>query len=176
MDQGIAAILGVVVGGALSSSRAVFEWYAKRRRYETAIAIELRRAARTIDGKLAWLGRPIPSNIAEAIPDRIIPVEGRDLYLGEDERLSIPRPFWRTNYKEIVSVLSTRSYASFAEAFELVEMFEAKFNDMKLSFSGTVGDPRKMAEACYKDLLTINEQLKLTDGYARASRGAQAST
>ena len=92
-------------------------------------------------------------------------------YLGEDEKFIIPLPFWKTNYKEIVSLLPNRTFLLFAEAFELVEMFETKTADMKLSFLGTVGNPKEMAAACYQDLLTVHRRLKQCKGLALAQRG-----
>lgn len=168
MDQGLAAILGVLLGAGLSSARAIYEWCAKRRRYETAISLELRRAVRMIDAKLSWLERPLPPSIVAAVPDRIVQIDEAYLYLGEDEKFTIPLPFWQTSYKEIVSLLPNKSFSSFAETAELVEMFEAKFSDMKLSFLGTVGNPGEMAAACYKDLLAIRQRLKQSEGFALA--------
>lgn len=176
MDQGIAAILGVVLGAGLSSTRAIYEWYAKRRRYETAISLEIRRAVRTIDAKLSWLERPLPPSIVEAVPDRIVRIDGAPLYLGEDEKFTIPLPFWQANYKEIVSLLPNRSFSSFAEVAELVEMFETKFSDMKQSFLGTVGDPGEMAAACYKDLLAIRQRVKQSVGFSLAQQGAPTAS
>ena len=171
LDQGLAVILGVILGAILSSFRAVYEWYAKRNRYETAISLELRRVVRMIDTKLAWLGRSLPPKVIESVPDRIVHVDGHPLYLGEDEKFIIPLPFWKTNYKEIVSLLPNRTFLLFAEAFELVEMFETKTADMKLSFLGTVGNPKEMAAACYQDLLTVHRRLKQCKGLALAQRG-----
>ena len=170
MDQGLAAIIGVLLGVGASSTGAIYKWYAMRRRYETAISLELRRAVRMIDTKLSWLERPLPPNIAEAVPNRIVQIDGVSLYLGEDEKFTIPLPFWQTNYKEIVSLLPNKSFSSFAETAELVEMFEVKFSDMKLSFHGTVGNPGEMAAACYKDLLSIRQSLKQSEGFALAKQ------
>lgn len=173
LDQGIAAILGVLLGAGLSSTRAIYEWYAKRRRYETAISLELRRAVRMIDAKLSWLERPLPPSIVQSMPNRVVQIDGARLYLGEDEKFTIPLPFWQTNYKEIVSLLPNKSFSSFAETAELIEMFEDKFSDMKLSFRGTVGNPSEMAAACFKDLLAIRQRLKQSEGFALA-QGAPA--
>lgn len=171
MDQGLAAIIGVLLGIGASSTGAIYKWYAMRRRYETAISLELRRAVRMIDAKLSWLERPLPPSIAETVPNRIVQIDGTGLYLGEDEQLSVPLPFWQTNYKEIVSLLPDKSFSAFAETAELIEMFEAKFSDMKLSFLGTVGNPGEMAAACYKDLLAIRQRLKQSEGFALAKQG-----
>lgn len=174
MDQGLAAILGVLLGIGASSTGAIYKWYAMRRRYETAISLELRRAVRMIDAKLSWLERPLPPSIVAAVPDRIVQVNGASLYLGEDEKFTVPLPFWQTNYKEIVSLLPNKSFSAFAETAELVETFETKFSDMKLSFLGTVGNPGEMAAACYKDLLAIRQRLKQSEGFALAIQGIPA--
>jgi hypothetical protein len=95
---------------------------------------------------------------------RVVQIDGKDFYLGEQEQLAIPLPFWSMNYKDIVSILPTSSFSAFAEAVELSEMFETKFSDMKSSFGGTVGDPKQMATACYRDLIQIAERLKQSKG------------
>lgn len=174
IDQGTAVLLGVLLGAALSSGGAIYRWYAKRRRYETVIGLEFRRAVRMIDTKLAWIERPLPPNIIEAVPDHIVRIGGMPLYLGEDEKLTIQLPFWQTNFNEIVSLLPTKSLSSFATTAELIEMFETKFSDMKLSFLGSVGNPGKMAEACYKDMLSIRQRIKQSQGFILAQQGAPA--
>ncbi len=174
MDQGTAGLLGVLLGAALSSGGAIYRWYAKRRRYETAISLEFRRAVRMIDAKLSWLERPLPPSVVEAVPNRIVRIDGAPLYLGEDEKFTIPLPFWQTNFNEIVSLLPAKSFSSFAATAELIEMFETKFSDMKLSFLGTVGNPSEMAAACYKDLLAIRQCMKQSEGFALAQQGAPA--
>ena len=174
IDGGLAAILGVILGAGLSSARAIYEWYSKRRRFEAAVELELRRVIRTIDAKLSWLQRPLPSDIVSHIGNRVVQIDGRDFYLGEQEQLAIPLSFWRANYKEIVSILPTSSFSAFAEAVELIEMFETKFSDMKSSFGGTVGDPKQMAAVCYRDLIQIAERLKQSKGLRAAQQGAPA--
>lgn len=174
IDQGTAGLLGVLLGAALSSGGAIYRWYAKRRRYETAISLEFRRAVRMIDAKLAWIERPLPPSIIEAVPNRIVRISGAPLFLGEDETFTIPLPFWQTNFNEIVSLLPAKSFSSFAATAELIEMFETKFSDMKLSFLGSVGNPSEMAEACYKDLLAIRQRIKQSEGFVLAQQGAPA--
>ena len=174
IDQGVAGLLGVLLGAALTSGGAIYRWYAKRRRYEAAISIEFRRAIRMIDVKLSWLERPLPPNVVEAVPDRIVRIDGVPRYLGEDEKFTIPLPFWQTNFNEIVSLLPAKTFLSFAATAELVDMFEAKFFDMKSSFLGTVGNPGEMAAACYQDLRAIRRRLTQTEGFALAQQGASA--
>lgn len=174
MDQGTAGLLGVLLGAALSSAGTIYRWYAKRRRYEAAISLEFRRAVRMIDGKLSWLERPLPPSIVEAVPNRIVLIDGVPIYLGEDEKFTITLPFWQTNFNEIVSLLPAKYFSSFASIAELVEMFEAKFSDMKLSFLGTVGNPSEMAAACYKDLLAIRRSIRQSEGFALIQQDAPA--
>lgn len=171
MDQGTAGLLGVVLGAALSSGGAVCRRYAKRRRYETAIGLEFRRAVRLIDAKLSWLRRPLPSSVVQAVPDRMVRVDGATLFLGEEEKFTLPLPFWRTNFHEIVSLLPSGSFSSLAAAAESIEMFESKFCEMKLAFRGTVGNPAEMAAACYKDLLSIRKRLGPIPGIPPAGPG-----
>lgn len=170
MDQSTAGLLGVLLGAALSSGGAVCRRYAKRRRYETAISFEFRRAVRLIDAKLSWLQRPLPSGVVAAVPDRLVRIDGAPLYLGEDEKFTLALPFWQTNFQEIVSLLPTDSFSSLAATAELIEMFETKFCDMKLSFLGTVGNPGEMAAACHKDLLAIQKRLSPSPGASSAGQ------
>jgi hypothetical protein len=127
-----------------------------------------------IDAKLSWLQRPLPADIVSHIGNRVVQIDGGDYYLGEQEQLAIPLPFWRANYKDIVSILPTNSFSVFAEAVELIEMFETKFSDMKSSFGGSVGDPKQMATACYRDLIQIAERLKQSKDFRAAQQGVPA--
>jgi hypothetical protein len=170
MDPGFAVIVGVVLGSGLSYVRAIYEWYGKRRRYEAAICVDIRRAARTIDSKMAWVARPLPPPLVDMLGDRAVNIDGKILYLGEDEKLVVPLPFWQTNYNEIVSILSNEAFLAFAGTAELCEIFVSKFSEMKSSFLGTVGSPSEMAVACFKDLIAIHERLYLSEGFVLAQK------
>ena len=161
--EGAIAVLGVVVGAALSYVRDISEWLAKRRSVEIGAAFELRKAQRAIHKKMDWLSRSIPINIKEAVASRVVTVNGHDLYLGEDEEFEVPIKFWERNYRDILSLLSTRRFPQFAEAFDLVQSFEVKFREMKNTFRGSVGEPKVMAEACYQDLRRIMKRLDESD-------------
>jgi len=159
MADAVVAITGVVVGAALSYARDFFSWLTRRRSYEFGVAFELRKARTHIDEKMKWLSRPVPQEIAAKVPSLMVSVDGRELYLGEEESFRISLPFWEGHYSDIIALMNTRRFRQFAYAFDLVQSFEVKFAQLKMSFRGSVGDPKLMATAVYRDLYEIKSKL-----------------
>jgi hypothetical protein len=158
MSDATAAMAGVLVGAGLSYVREWAGWLTRRRSLELGAAFELRKAQRALDQKMRWLKRP--ADEASAPPDRLVKVQGQNLFLGEDEEFQVPLVFWESQYRDFVSALSTTRFRQFAEAFDTVQAFVAKFKEMKMAFQGPVGDHKAMALACYDDLLRLQESLQ----------------
>jgi hypothetical protein len=159
MDQGTAAIIGVIIGGLLTMVPSIFAHFSKRKKFQTAISYDIAEAIDLIDRKLEWMERPLPQEIIDMYPDLMVRINDKFLFLGEKEQLSFPLIFWKTYYFEIVSLIDHNKFKKYHKAYRLINDFKNKFDDMKASFLGTSGDPKIMALACYKDLKKIREKL-----------------
>jgi hypothetical protein len=168
--EGIVAILGVIIGAGLSYVRDITGWLTKRKSFDIGATFELRKALRKINDKMSWLSRPIPEDLRKALAKGLVTVDGQDLYLGEVEEFKVPLRFWERNYVDILSLMSARRFQQFAEAFDLVQQFEAKFAEMKTAFLGSVGDPKKMARACYNELREIKKHLDESEAVILGNR------
>lgn len=161
MDQGITALLGVVLGFALPSVASLVRSYTTGRRFENAVRAELAEAKQLIALKMRWILRDETGVTPDARrdPNHVVPYYGRLLYLGEPEDFSVHLPFWEQNIRTIVEVTPAKSFAKLFQEIVLVNKFVSKFRDMKLAFTSGLGDPHWMAIPCLRDLIGIHDQL-----------------
>lgn len=161
MDQGITALLGVVLGFLLPSVASLVRSYTTGRRFENAVRAELAEAKRLVELKMRWILRDETGVTPDARrnPNHVVPCYGRLLYLGEPEDFSVHLPFWEQNIRAIVEVTPAKSFATLFQEIVLVNKFVSKFRDMKLAFTSGLGDPKWMALACLGDLIGIHDQL-----------------
>ncbi|MEO0967661.1 MAG: hypothetical protein AAFX80_04785 [Cyanobacteria bacterium J06639_18] len=165
MKQVITAFVGALFGFALPFGVRIWDRITKKRRYKAAIENEIRRAKQHIESKLNWVGRDVTEHIQKVDPNRVVDINGKQLYLGEDEEFELNFRFWNEKYTEIILVLSTREFSVFATIYQLLEDFVLKFKQMKKTFASeadhTTWDGRKaMALICYQDLLHIFNQIE----------------
>ena len=134
----------------------------KRERFERAIVKELERAIKKVDGKIRWMEKPATRElIPNADPKHIVTIGKRDFYLGERETFHVALPFWTNSYCEIVASISSSAFDKFSDIVELLQEFETKFADMKLSFDCVIGDPKKMAAVLYEELKEIHAKIRV---------------
>jgi hypothetical protein len=93
--------------------------------------------------------------------ERIVEFEGIRLYLGEREEFAVPRMYWKAKYTEIVEAIKDEYFSEFYVMYRLVDRFEQKFREMKLTFETSLGKKDAMALACFGDLITIGEDLRI---------------
>ena len=167
MNQGIAALLGVVVGALLTALTSLCGWWCKRGRFEAAVGFELEKALRTMQEKMRWIKAPPPPGVP---PDDIVEIDGNALYLGQEEAFHLDLNFWQSNYRDIVEHLQSAAFIEYSETVDTMRQFEEKFAGMKRAFKGTIGDHKAMAAACYRDLTRLLNSAEKTRGIKRAHK------
>lgn len=174
-DKIIAALFGAMFGFALPYFASVWERAKRAHRMVSALDHELSEVTTEIEKKLKWLGRNVEEHLKEVDQDRIVEVDGIHLYLGEREEFQVPRPYWRAKYTEIAEAISDKDFSDFYKMYRLVDDFEQKFRDMKLTFETSIGKKDVMARQCFKDLQTIDEEIKsrLTTRFSRLAKMAR---
>lgn len=155
-----AGITGVGVGLFYNSRKERHRQAERGQRFELALGAEVHKNIRLIHAKMKWLQRADKAGIAKQNPSRFVLVDGQNLYLGEAEQFHLPSPFWTTNNTEIVSLISTGAFDRFVTAYQLFDLFQAKFADLKEGFNHSEGNPKDMALACYQDLVQIQKFIR----------------
>jgi len=161
MGQGISALLGVVLGFLLPTLASVVRSHTTGSRFENAVRAELARAKDLIHRKMRWILRD-ESGISpdpRRDPRHMVAAYGRLLYLGEPEDFAVNLPFWDQNTRVIVELTPAKAFAALFNEVVLVNSFISKFRDMKLAFTSGLGDPKWMALACLRDLISIHDAL-----------------
>jgi hypothetical protein len=160
MNQAITALLGAITGFLLPTLASYVRSKMKGSRFENAVKGELDEAKDCVHRKMVWLSRDQTSFMAQIDDQRLLAeVEGKLLYLGEPEEFSVQLPFWEQNLRDIVELTSNNSFNRMCREVSLLRKFVSKFRDMKLTFKVGGGDPKQMARACYRDLLSIHGEL-----------------
>ncbi|HLJ87626.1 MAG TPA: hypothetical protein VKZ53_12450 [Candidatus Angelobacter sp.] len=156
----LSAGLGGFLGSALSQVVQFVDRQRRGRRISAALARELREVNSDIQEKLDWLRRRIhPDELGEADSERILEVDGVLRYLGEREEFTAARPYWQVKYTEVVEAVSDEKFSRIHEMYRLVDRFEEKFKELKLTFKTNLGDKCKMATRIFHDLERIGAQL-----------------
>ncbi len=159
MDQGIAALLGVVIGFILPSLSSIVRSKKVGERFIAALEVELEEAKNIIDQKMRWISRNASCMEGQIDQRLLVEYNGKVLFLGEDEDFFVSLPFWDGNIRDIVEVIPTQQFQRICSDVILVRRFLTKFRDMKMAFKVVIGDPTRMATACYSDLLQIHDKL-----------------
>lgn len=159
-DKIAAAIFGGIFGFALPHFANLLERTKRTKRMVHAMERELSAVNIAIEKKLEWVGRDISEHLNEVDQDRIININGMNLYLGEREEFEVPRVYWLAKYTEIVEVISKNDFSEFYDMYRLVDEFEQKFREMKKTFETDLGKKDVMALACFNDLKGISTKLK----------------
>lgn len=172
MQDVFATLLGTLTGGLISASVFVLQWQLEGRRqrqrarelgekYRLAVEAELRVASQQIEDKLGWLSRDVSDSPP---PDLALCVktEGRLLYLGEGEALTLSLPFWDENLREIVETLEVDDFRALTERVSAVRSFVVKFGELKQAFQVRTGNAAEMALAVYRDLQAIGPRSRKT--------------
>jgi hypothetical protein len=161
MDQGVAALVGVVVGFLLPTFYSLAQSYIAGHRFENAARAELSEAKELIGRKMRWILRDETGITPDSArdPSHVVACYGRLLYLGEPEDFSVHLPFWEQNIRAIVEVTRAKPFGELFREVVLVNRFVSKFRDMKLAFTSGLGDPKWMAIACLGDLTRIHDEL-----------------
>ena len=141
MDQGIAALLGVIIGSILPSLSSLLRSKVVGEKFITALDIEIQEAKNTIHEKMHWISRD--ASCMKGIVDGRLLVESNNtmLLLGEDEDLIITLPFWEANIRDIVEIIPPKEFKRICNEIILTRKFLSKFRDMKMAFKVVMGDP-----------------------------------
>ena len=160
MDQGEAAIVGVLVGSLISMLLPLVQWWQKGKSLRSVISYEQERSIRAINDRMKWLGIPAPAETIEKYPNKIVEVEGKQLKLSQSENISLPLEFWNKHCVELAGAMSANGFRKFADKAVLIQQFERKDHDMLKAFQNSnVDQAKEMAVACYSNLLEIQSRL-----------------
>lgn len=129
-------------------------------RMASALDRELLEVAKEIKEKLEWVSRDVSKHLDEVDPERTVVSEGIHLYLGEREKFVVLRPYWKAEYVKIAESIDNKDFSDFYVMYRLVDSFEKKFHEMKLTFETSIGNKDVMALACFKDLKKISNGLQ----------------
>lgn len=159
-DKIVPAVLGAAFGFALPYLANVWERARRSQRIRSALIRELLEVTSEIEKKLTWVGRDVSNHLNEVDQDRTIVRNSIRLYLGEREEFAVPRGYWKAKYTEIAEIIPDKDFSDFYVMYRLVERFEQKFREMKLTFECSTGKKDVMALACFDDLTAICKDLR----------------
>jgi hypothetical protein len=161
MDEKIVvALVSAMFGFSLPYLAGVWDRSKRVRRIKSAVMRELSEVTADIEAKMAWVGRDVPGDLEETDASRIVELDGRRLYLGEREKFEVSRAYWNSKYTQIAEEIGNRDFSDFYAMHRLVDRFERKFAEMKLTFEISVGKNNVMGRACFFDLKRISEELR----------------
>ncbi len=156
----IAAVFGAIFGFMLPYLSNIWDRVTRARRIVSALNRELSEVTAEIESKLQWVDRDVTGHLKEVDKDRIIVANGKQLYLGEREKFTVPRIYWKAKYTEIAEAISDSDFSDFYVMYRLVDNFEQKFREMKLTFETSLGKKEEMALVCFNDLKAIAKELR----------------
>lgn len=141
MDQGIAALLGVIIGSILPSLSSLLRSKIVGEKFITALDVEIQEAKTAIHEKMCWISRD--ASFVKGIVDERLLVEfdNTTLLLGEDEDFVVALPFWDANIRDIVEIVPAKEFRRICNEIILIRKFQSKFRDMKMAFKVDMGDP-----------------------------------
>ena len=159
MDKIFAVALGTILGFLLPMISDIIKRIRVGENYANALKMELDHAKQNIHEKMKWLSRDV-ENLKSTLDEKLL-VKNKQtlLYLGEIEDFDLELPFWKDNLREIVEIVDSKTFNKIGSEIILIRQFLSKFMDMKQTFQIPGGDPKKMALACYKDLIEIHDKL-----------------
>jgi len=159
-DKIVVAVVSAVFGFSLPYLASVLDRTRRAHRIVSALNRELIEVTSDIEKKLEWIGRDVPEHLNEVDPDRFVESKGVRMYLGEREEFTVSRAYWKAKYTEIAEAISDKDFSNFYGMHRLVDRFEQKFHEMKMTFETTLGKKNVMALACFEDLTLIGAELK----------------
>ena len=159
-SQVISVLLGTATGFFLPSLASFIRATVKGSRFENALEAEITEAKDSVRQKMLWVSRDHREFMAKTAKSLVVEFDNKLLYLGEDEDFSVSLPFWEHSMRDIVEVVPTRSFNRMCQDVILLRNFVSKFREMKLAFKIGGGDAKKMALACYQDLVELHKRLK----------------
>lgn len=159
-DKIIVAVFSTMFGFSLPYLASVWDRVRRAHRMVSALDRELSEVTAEIEKKLAWVGRNVSKHLDEVDQKRIVVSKGIRLYLGEREEFVVPRAYWKAKYAEIAEAINDKDFSDFYVMYRLVDRFEQKFHEMKLTFETSLGKKDVMALACFDDLMAISKDLR----------------
>jgi hypothetical protein len=159
MNQAITALLGAVTGFLLSSLKSYVQLRMKGNRFENAAKGEIEEAKDVLDGKMHWVSRDHRAYRTPENEGLLVEFDGKLLFLGEPETFCVSLPLWEQNLRDIIELSTTDAFNGMCRDVLLMRKFVSKFRELKLTFEVRGGDPKRMALACYQDLIAIHDKL-----------------
>jgi hypothetical protein len=160
MDQGAAAIIGVVVGSFLSMLWPALQWRQKGKSLGSVLRYEQKQAISKIDGRMNWLKMSAPEETFKEYPEKVVEINGQKLVLWQTDSIELPLEFWNEHCIELAGAISEKKFRSLSETADLIRQFEQKDADMLKAFNNSnVDQAKKMAAVCYRDLIKIQTDL-----------------
>ena len=160
-DKIVVAVASAVFGFSLPYLASILDRARRAHRIVSALSRELIEVTSEIEKKLEWIGRDVSEHLNEVDQDRFVESKGVRMYLGEREEFAVPRAYWKAKYTEIAEAISDKDFSNFYVMHRLVDRFEQKFHEMKLTFESSLGKKDVMALACFEDMMVIGTELKL---------------
>jgi hypothetical protein len=159
-DKIIVAIISTGFGVSIPFLANIWDKTRRAHRIVAALDRELTEVTAEIERKLEWIGRDVSNYLKEVDCERVIEAKGIRLYLGEREEFEVPRAYWKSKYTDIAEAISDSDFSDFYVMYRLVDRFEKKFHEMKMTFETSLGQKDVMALACFDDLTEICKELK----------------
>jgi hypothetical protein len=159
-DKIIVAVISTGFGVSIPYFANIWDRTRRAQRIVAALDRELSEVIAEIERKLEWIGRDVSIYLKEVDSERVIDAKGIRLYLGEREEFEVPRAYWKAKYTDIAEAISDRDFSDFYVMYRLVDRFEKKFHDMKMTFETSLGKKDVMALACFDDLTAICKELR----------------
>lgn len=159
-DKIIVAVVSAIFGFSLPYLANIWDRVRRAHRMVSALERELSEVTVEIEKKLAWVGRNVSGHLDEVDQERIVESRGVRLYLGEREKFVVPRAYWQAKYTEIAEAINDKDFSDFYVMHRLIDRFEQKFHEMKMTFETPLGKKDVMALACLDDLVSISNDLR----------------
>jgi len=157
---GFLSLLGLFLNQRWQDSRQKQQAVERGRKYQIAIEAEVDAAKEAIKEKINWMSRGTTDS---GIDDTLCVVrEGKRLFLGENESMTLSFPLWEKHMNEVVEAIDTESFRSLSKQISLAHEFVAKLGDLQFAFACGRGDAKKMAGAIFEDMLNIQTELTKT--------------
>ena len=160
IEKLLIGISGGVIGFASPHAAKLWDRLTKTRRIKSAIINDMKYAMKDIEDKNSWLSRDVSDHLNEVDRSRIVDTGNMHLYLGERESFTLRCKYWEERYCDIVESLSNDDFTKYSNIHRELSRYTQKFMQMKGAFETELGDPKKMALACYKDLINITKDIK----------------
>lgn len=183
MSEEVKTIVSVVIGAMIGQLGVLLRWFLyersqkrqavqRREKYKRAVEVEIKSAMEAIHTKVNWISHDVSGDLTIS-DDLCVEHDGKRLFLGENESMTLSFPVWERNAKEVIEALDAEEFHKKSEEILLARKFVSKVDDLRNAFECNRGEPRVMALAIFDDMLNIYKSLGIQEKLSLP--GAQSS-